>query len=121
MKPTLLILLFLSVLLEAISEGLYDKGKKPLSKIIQGLMIIAFFGLMYCCAKIGFVWHIPVMYLLFRLLFFTFAYNKTRGLNPIYIGKTDIYDKYIAKYVMIAPVWYLILFGTIILILKFYE
>jgi len=118
MKLLSIILIFLTIALEAISEAMYDENIKAWSKVVQIGMIGAFFWLIYLRK---WSWHIPVIYILFRLLFFGMIYNSVRGIPYNYVGTTDFYDIYIAKYVMIAPVWIFLLFLTLILILKYKE
>jgi hypothetical protein len=135
MKLKILILLCLIgwILSEAISEGLYDSCFKFWSKIVQtGIVLFPmlsayYFAKMvygykntmnyrYPIIRLG--WKIPIIYILLRIEFFGIIYNITRGLPHNYIGTTDWYDIYIAKYLMLDPVWWGILFFLIIFILK---
>jgi hypothetical protein len=117
-KKTLIIfLLIIWVLAEAISEGLYDSGFKAISKIIQALMIVVPFTLIYINI---WNWIMPVIYILSRLVLFDLAYNITRGLEITYCGSTTLfYDKWICPVLHTAPVYYLFIFILIISIVKF--
>ena len=118
MKLISIILIFLTIALEAISEAMYDDNIKAWSKVVQIGMIGAFWGLIYTKSC---TWHLPAIYVMIRLMFFGMLYNSVRCIPYNYVGTTDFYDIYIAKYVMIAPVWIFLLFLTLILILKYKE
>ena len=118
MKLLSIILIFLTIALEAISEAMYDENIKMWSKVVQLGMIGAFFGLIYLKK---WSWHIPAIYILIRLMFFGMIYNIVRGMSYNYVGTTAFYDIYIAKYVMTSFVWLFLLFLLIITILKYKE
>jgi len=118
MKSFTLILILMTIALEAISEAMYDENIKLWSKVVQLGMIGAFFGLIYFKK---WSWHIPAIYILIRLMFFGMIYNIVRGMPYNYVGTTDFYDIYIAKYVMTSFVWLFLLFLLIISILKYKE
>ena len=118
MKLISIILIFLTIALEAISEGMYDEGIKAYSKLVQLLMFGAFWALIY---RRKFSWHLPALYVGYRLLFFGMIYNIVRGIPYNDVGTTDFYDIYIAKYVMIDFVWIGILFLLLIMSLKYFD
>jgi len=115
-KHIILILLILIVVLEAIYEGLYDKGNKSLSKHIQCIWIACFFGLWYLTI---FKWIYFLIYLNIRLLSFDYIYKKISGGKLC--GTTSGWYKYICPVVHLAPVIWLLVFTLVILLINYYE
>lgn len=104
-----MILLFtiLFNLLEAIYEGLYDRGKKVLSNILElilkaGILFIclAWFGgysfLYYHWPPIP-IWKVALGFVFVRFLLFDVAWNLARGVKWNYYGTTKIYDRVMAE------------------------
>lgn len=97
-KIILVFLILLSGILPAISDGLYDEGKKQLSKIIEsiGYINIMLIGAVY--KKLIGKWIrdgvlIVGSIICARIVFFNATYNIVRGLDIWYFGTTSIYDK----------------------------
>jgi len=102
--------------LEAIADGLYDKGKKTISGVIEfigklvGIFTVAYvtYGITVYTIDIP-VWKIILGFVFVRFLIFDYIYNITRGLEFEYIGNTKLYDKFLQK----VPWHYLLFIKTI--------
>ena len=90
--------------LEAVYEGLYDKGIKLWSGIVEFVLkaIIIFVCLNWFAGIHPMIHYEPLWktilgFVFIRFLIFDIIYNLTRGLQWNYIGNTKIYDKLISK------------------------
>ena len=101
-----MILLFtiLFNVLEAVYEGLYDRGIKLWSGIVEfiqkGIVVficINWFAGIHPIVHFAPVWKGVVGFVFVRFLIFDVVYNLVRGLRWNYIGNTKIYDKVMAK------------------------
>lgn len=90
-------LLGTSVVLDAVSDGLYDKGDKVLSHTLEacstGLLVMSPFLI-----KTDKWWWYAASYISFRIALFDPVYNITRGLPVNYIGNTSAWDKALKKF-----------------------
>jgi len=90
--------------LEAIADGLYDKGKKTISSIVEfinklvaiGTTAYVTYGVVVGSINIP-VWKLIAGFVFIRFLIFDTIYNLTRGLPWNYVGSTKLYDKVLAK------------------------
>ena len=100
----ILLLTILWHTLEAIADGLYDKGKKTISGIVEfigklitiGTTAYVTYGVVVGSIDIP-IWKLIAGFVFVRFLIFDFIYNVTRGLSLWYIGNTKIYDKVMIK------------------------
>lgn len=97
----LLLASILLILLEAIPEGLADRGLKTIAGVIE-FVYRAMVTLIVFAWLIGFhlfhveyenLFYIIGGYLLLRFAIFDVVYNLIRGLSIFYIGTTKLYDK----------------------------
>lgn len=111
--------------LNALSDGLYDEGRKALSGVLKFLYIAPI--IIICLLTLnGNNWitdtskdfiSVAISFLLVRYFLYDPVYNLTRGLNIFYIGNTKIYDKVhrIIFYWIGLPFAYIVnFFGNII-------
>lgn len=117
MKTLFLISILFIVIGEFVNEGLFHREKKNLSKIIQVTWLLNF---VFIWKFVEFSWLLLLICFVFRVLFGVFIWNISAGEKLQHIGTTCFYDKYIEKYIRIAPVWYGLLFLLIILIIKYF-
>ena len=91
--------------LEAISEGLYDRGSKLLSGIIEFvktalivlICVLWFKGIVYYTTDKDF-WSLIISFVLVRYFMFDWVYNIFRGVNSMFfIGNTKLFDKLLRK------------------------
>jgi hypothetical protein len=97
----LLLASILLILLEAISEGLADRGKKTIAGIMEffyramvTFVVFAWlinFDIFY--VKYENLFYIIGGYLLLRFAIFDIVYNLVRGLPFFFIGTTKVFDK----------------------------
>ena len=101
----MLIILCLTAL-EAIYEGLYDKGIKALSGVIELIYkVILYASLILMIQNINLfnsinkpgILEMVIGFLFVRFALFDMIYNITRG-NPLfYLGTTKLYDRILSK------------------------
>jgi hypothetical protein len=92
--------------LNALSDGLYDNGKKTFSGIIRFiglgpvivLALAELSGLHWFSVTDKDFISIVISFVLVRYFLFDAIYNLTRGLNIFYIGTTKLYDKLLQKF-----------------------
>ena len=118
MKLLSIILIFLFCELEAVYEGLEFREQKTISKLVQLVWLLDAFLIW---KFVEFNWWLVLIYVLVRITLFGITFNLTAGLKWSFVGTTSLYDKYLAKYFMLAPVWMGCLFLTLISILKYKE
>lgn len=100
-----LIVLFL-IVLEAVSEGLYDNGSKTLSGVFEFILrVVTMLVVLFWLYGINspFIYELPLWqliggYVLLRFALFDAVYNLIRCLPVFYIGSTKIYDKLWRKF-----------------------
>jgi hypothetical protein len=101
------LLIIVVTILLAISDGLYDNGKKKISKIIELVGLSSIFLLGYTTEYP--IWLILICAVLIRFSIFSITYNITRKLPLLYLGTTDYFDLLLRKVnPAILPMWYLI-------------
>lgn len=96
----LLLISLALILLEAIYEGLADRGQKTIAGALEFLYRAATLTAVYAWFA-GFMPIVTVAYfgyaiagfILLRFAIFDFAYNLTVGLPMFYVGSTKVYDK----------------------------
>jgi len=79
------------VVLAALMDGFYDKGKKFLSSFFKSLSIGAIAGLIILDGE---WWHI-IYFILCWWVLFDIVYNVTRGIGLFYVGNTKWTDRLI--------------------------
>lgn len=98
-------------ILLAVTDGLYDSGKKKESKLVELTALAGLFTL-------GYYTTMPILlvaaaFALIRFGVFNISYNLTRGLHVLYVGTTDYVDLVLKK---VNPglylLWYLVAFLT---------
>jgi len=117
------ILLTLIVLLEAIYEGLYDRGKtKPIiickslnlfiwsSKMIQAAFICLFFYFAYKVSGSGWHFNYIPFYILMRVALFNWVNTLAAGRKSL-VGKTSLIDR-IIPIITFGNIWFYILICT---------
>jgi hypothetical protein len=89
------ILLLLTILTEAVSEALFDNGKKTASKAVQVGMFASYFAFAYEC-QFGWHWSFIALWLMWRGLTFNTTYNFTRKpmLPYNFFGTTSLIDRF---------------------------
>ncbi len=95
----LIILLILTIILDAIAEGLMQTNKL-LGHPVKALYVLLFLGLAIYgiggnCIKDFF--YIVFAYILIRHGIFDYIRNLAAGVKIDYVGNTSLYDKYIAS------------------------
>jgi len=115
-KPLSIILIFLLCELEAVYEGLEFRGQKTIAKSVQVIWLLDAF---FIWKFVEFNWWLVLIYVLLRITLFGITFNLSAGLKWNFIGTTSWYDRYLAKYFMLAPIWWGAIYGLIISILKY--
>jgi len=121
------IVLTILILLEAIYEGFYDRGKtKPiiickninmfiwLSKTVQGAFICLFFVFAYKCSFTGWYWNYITFYILIRIALFNPVNMFASGRKSL-IGKTSLFIDRIIPFITFGNIWFYILICTVCL------
>lgn len=107
--------------LHAISDGLYDNGKKTLSKVLRLILLASV--IIPALAELSgnnyfklidkdFI-SIVISFGLVRYFLFDAVYNLTRGLNIFYIGNMGLFDKLLRKIPFIAVIFTKFIVGII--------
>jgi hypothetical protein len=97
-------------ILHAMSDGLYDNGKKTLSKVLRFVLLASV--IIPALAELtghnyfklidkDFI-SIVISFGLVRYFLFDAVYNLTRGLNIFYIGNTGLLDKILQKFMRLT-------------------
>ena len=87
--------LILTVIAGAMADGLNEKGKKELGHPAEALSIL----LLISGASIFEVnWTFIVAYVCFRIAFFDYAKNLTKGNPLLYLGYYSLWDKFLRQY-----------------------
>lgn len=123
MKWILLIL----ILLEAIYEGLYDRGVykpkilygfnvyKILSKFVQTLFIASFFYFAYTISKHNWSREYIIIYLLFRISLFNYVNALAAGRKTL-LGTTSLIDRLI-RILVLGNIWMYIILTIICVVI----
>ena len=86
----ILIVLISLIILEAVHEGLYDRGLKRWSDLPESLfLIVIIYGVVFIQAE----WIWILIYILYRYSFFDAIYNLCAGNNILYTGETKFYGR----------------------------
>lgn len=109
------LLLILPIIFEAVSEGLYLRGKKLLSKQIQVLLIASWF---VCMWLVPFGWQAVVVYVLLRFAVFNYVHNLSAGIPLNYLGNVSIIDK-LLPIVSLGNFWFIMVAQVICLIFAY--
>lgn len=87
----IIILYILSILFNAVGDGLNDSGKKGIGHILQAL---AFIPLLFDNP----IWYVAIpSYTLLNIALFDYAYNISRGEDIDFVGTTSLWDRLISK------------------------
>jgi len=116
---SILLILSLPILFEAISEGLYLRGTtlmKVISKQIQVLLIASWFVVLW---GLTFSWEVVVVYILLRVILFNYIHNITAGLPLFYVGTVSFVDRIVAL-LSFGQAWMIGLFQFIALVFLYF-
>lgn len=85
----------LALVMEAITDALWDLKKKFTAHATQLVIFVAYYALgritEFSPIDANFLWFV-LSYVLYRSAIFDILYNLFRGLEPTYVGKTDVTD-----------------------------
>lgn len=96
MKPYLIILYLIACVVSgAVADGLNEKGMKSWGHPFEALSI----GLLLSGAFIFELnWTYIVAYICFRIAFFDYAKNITKGDPLFYLGDSNLWDKFLRQF-----------------------
>jgi len=115
---------WLLLILEGLSEGLYDKDFKSLSKKFQALLIISCFIFLPQLSWWKEMSLFFVVYLSYRIPVINLTYNNVREFNWYFLGTTSITDRIVKVISRRIPLWFIYTFlfmvGILVTALGFY-
>jgi len=111
-----------SIVLDAVGDGLYDSGDKMWGHTFQaastGLLVAS--PLFLNMDRDNFWWYL-ISYTSFRIAFFDYTYNLTRGLPLEYRGNTSYWDKVVNEFNPPSTLWHRSAFLTLGIVIPIRE